>query len=65
MKKIGFTHSTVDKFVFYRGKTRYTDDSIITGPDQEEIYQIIEDLKRFKLILTVEVDLQNFLWVNI
>ena len=65
MKEIGFTHSTVDEFVFYRGRTRYTDESIITGPDQEEIYQIIEDLKRFKLILTAEEYIQNFLWVNI
>ena len=35
----------------------YTDDLILEGPDQEEIDQVIEDLKRAKLILNVEGDL--------
>ena len=43
----------------------YTDDSILAGPDQKDIDQIIEDLKKAKLILTVEEDLQDFLGFNI
>ena len=43
----------------------YTDDSILAGPDKKEINHIIEDLKKAKLVLTVEGDLQDFLGVNI
>ena len=43
----------------------YTDNSIPGSPDQEEIVKIIEDLKRSKLILNVEGDLQDFLGVSI
>jgi hypothetical protein len=37
---LGFTQSKTDECVFYRGKTMYalyTDDSILAGPDKEEI----------------------------
>ena len=43
----------------------YTYDSILGGTDQEEIDQIVEDLKRAKFILSVEGDLKDFLRVNI
>ena len=39
-EELGFERSQVDEFVFYRGKTiyfLYTYDSILAGPDQEEI----------------------------
>ena len=68
MKELGLTSYTVDKSVFYRGRTMYalyTDDSILAGPDKKEINHIIEDLKKAKLVLTVEGDLQDFLGVNI
>ena len=68
MKEIGFTRSTVDECIFYRGQTMYvlyTYDSILGGTDQEEIDQIVEDLKRAKFILSVEGDLKDFLRVNI
>jgi hypothetical protein len=60
--------SAIDECVFYRNKTMYvlyTDDSILAGPDEEEIEQIIQDMKRVKLDVTVEGDIQDFLGVNI
>jgi hypothetical protein len=68
VNEVGFTQSKVDACVFYRGKTvylLYTDDSILAGPDQKEIDQCIEDIKKAKLDITVEGDLQDFLGVNI
>jgi ribosomal protein S17E len=43
----------------------YTDDSILAGPDQDEIDQIIKEMKEVNLDITVEGDLQDFLGVNI
>lgn len=68
IKEVGFVQSEVDECVFYRGKTMYvlyTDDSIIAGPDEDELDEIIEDIKRAKLNITIEGDLQDFLGVNI
>ena len=51
-----------------RGQTLYvlyTDDSILAGPSEKEIDQIIKDLRKAKLDLTIEGDLQDFLGVNI
>ena len=66
--KLGFTQSKTDECVFYRGQTMYalyTDDSILAGPDEEEIAQIINDLKKAKLTITEEGDLEDFLGVQI
>ena len=44
--------SLIDECIFYRGKTvylLYKDDSILAGPDKEEIAQVIKDLKGAKL----------------
>jgi hypothetical protein len=41
------------------------DDSILAGPDQKEINKVIKDLKKAKLDITVEGDIQDFLGVNI
>ena len=68
IKKVGFTQSKVDECIFNRGKTIYaiyTDDSILAGPDKDEIKQIIKDIKKAGLDITVEGDLQDFLGVNI
>ena len=67
---IGFKQSKVDECVFYRGKTLYglyTDDSLLAGPDKNEIEQVIRDLERkARLAITVEGDLvADFLGVNI
>jgi hypothetical protein len=58
----------VDDCMFYKGQVMYvlyTDDSILAGPDPKEIDQIIEDVKKAKLDITIEGDLQDFLGVNI
>jgi hypothetical protein len=69
IKDLGFKQSQVDECVFYRGKTLYvlyTDDSLLAGPDKNEIDQIIEELQtKAKLAITVEGDLADFLGVNI
>ena len=66
---MGFKQSKVDECVYYRGKTLYvlyTDDSLLAGPDKDEIQQIIEELQtKAKLAITVEGDLADFLGVNI
>lgn len=67
-KELGLTHSTVENYVFYRGRilyALYTDNSILVGPYQKKIDHIIEDLKKVKLLLAVEGDLQVFLGFNI
>jgi hypothetical protein len=67
-KELKFEQSKVDECVFYRGTTMYalyTDDSILAGPDQKEINQIIKEMEKVKLDITVEGDLQDFLGVNI
>ena len=65
---MGFERSQVDECVFCRGKkiyVLYTDDYILAGPDQEEIEQVIKDLKKFNLKVTDEVNIEDFLGVNI
>jgi hypothetical protein len=68
VKEVGFTQSDVDECVFYRGKTMYalyTDDSILAGPDVDEINEIISDMRKAKLDITEEGELEDFLGVNI
>ena len=68
VNELGFKQSKVDECVFYRGQTLYvlyTDDSILAGPSEKEIDQIIKYLRKAKLDLTIEGDLQDFLGVNI
>ena len=65
---LAFTQSKMDECVFYKGRTIYalfTDDSILAGPDKEKIDQIIVDLKKAKLDITEEGDLEDFLGVQI
>ena len=66
--RAGFRQSKTDDCVFYKGNViyvLYTDDSILAGPDKDEIYQCIEDIKKAKLNITVEGDIQDFLGVRI
>ena len=66
--EVGFTRSKVDECVFYRGSVMYvlyTDDSILAGPDLKEVERAIEDIKKAKLDITIEGDIQDFLGVNI
>ena len=65
---VGFRQSKVDECVFYRGNVMYvlyTDDSLLAGPNLEEIEQAIKDIKKAKLDITIEGDIQDFLGVNI
>lgn len=56
---------------FKQSKTRnviyvlYTDNSILAGPDRNEIYLCIEDIKGAKLGITIEGDVQDIIGVNI
>ncbi len=69
VNELGFKQSKVDKCVYYRGKTLYvlyTDDSLLAGPDKDEIQTIIDELQQMaKLQITVEGDLADFLGVSI
>jgi abortive infection bacteriophage resistance protein len=54
-KQVGFKQSKVNECVFYRGRSiygLYTDDSILAGPDEAELKQIVEDMKASGLHLT-------------
>lgn len=66
--EVGFTQSETDECLFFKGNVvylLYTDDSILAGPSQREIDKVIEDIKKAKLDITIEGDLQDFLGVNI
>ena len=43
----------------------YTDDSILAGPDNEDIAQVIKDLKGANLDVTDEGNMEDFLGINI
>ena len=54
----------MDGFDLYKDKTLwllYTDDSILTGPDQTDINDIIKDIKKENIYITFERYLQYFL----
>ena len=66
--RIGFEQSKFDPCLFYKGKAMYvlyTDDSILAGPDKQELEQIVSDMRDTKLDLTHEGDLEDFLGVHI
>ena len=66
--EVGFTQSKVDLCVFYHGKNvyvLYTDDSILAGPDLEELKRLTKRMEEVGLVLTVEGDITDFLGVNI
>jgi Reverse transcriptase (RNA-dependent DNA polymerase) len=68
IEEVGFTQSKVDECVFYKGKVMYvlyTDDSILAGPNKAKINKVIEDIRKAKLDITVEGDIQDFLGINI
>ena len=68
VNEVGFSQSKVDECVFYKGSViyvLYTDDSILAGPSQREIDQVIADIRKAKLNITEEGDIQDFLGVNI
>ena len=66
LKDIGFVQSEVDECVFFKSGyvyVLYTDDSILTGPTEEGISAIIEEMKSTGLRLTEEGNVSDFLGV--
>jgi Reverse transcriptase (RNA-dependent DNA polymerase) len=65
--KMGFTQSTVDPCVYYRGSTVlmiYVDDGILASPNAEELDAIIDELgKHFKI--TDEGEIDDYLGVKV
>jgi len=67
LETLGFKQSTYDDCLFCKGRmvyVLYTDDSILAGPDKDEIKRTIKQMKKV-LDLTVEESLTDFLGVNI
>ncbi|MGL5935137.1 MAG: reverse transcriptase domain-containing protein, partial [Cetobacterium sp.] len=68
LERIGFRVSAHDECMFFRGNVMYclyTDDSIITAPTNQELDQVIEDMKQCGLDLTMEGTMEDFLGVHI
>ena len=68
LEKAGFTQSSHDECLFYHGQSiyiLYTDDSILTGPDPEELNRIIAKLEEIGLKMTYEDGVEDFLGVHI
>ena len=68
IEAVGLKKSKIDECVYYKGKTiylLYTDDSILAGPCQKEINNIIKDIRSAGLNITEEGDIQDFLGINI
>ena len=67
LMKLGFKASNIDECVFYYGRTIfivYTDDTILIGPDQKEIEELIKKLgKVFKI--EDQGDLSDYLGIKI
>jgi Reverse transcriptase (RNA-dependent DNA polymerase) len=68
LEDIGFKVSQHNECMFYRGRViycLYTDDSILAAPTDEELEEVIRDMKSTGLDLTVEGMLEDFLGVHI
>jgi Reverse transcriptase (RNA-dependent DNA polymerase) len=67
LEDVGFKVSQHDECMFYRGRViycLYTDDSILAAPTDEELEEVIRDMKSTGLDLTVEGVLEDFLGVH-
>ena len=67
LEKVGFTQSKIDECVFYKGSMiyiLYTDDSILAGPNREEIDSTIKQMQEVVRI-EPQGDITDFLGVNI
>ena len=68
VNEVGMTRSKADPCLFYRGQTIYiiyTDDSIVAGPNIDEIDTLIADIRKAKLEITEEGDIADFLGIHI
>jgi hypothetical protein len=65
--KLGFTQSALDPCIFWRKVTLiiiYTNDTIVTGPDESEIDKVINDIGS-KFEITTKDSVDDFLGVRI
>ena len=68
VNNVGFTQSKIDPCLFWKGKTAYvvyTDNSILMIPDNAKIESIMTDIRKTKLNIIDEGDIQDFLGINI
>ena len=68
IREVGFFHSRIDECVLYKGRTLYllySYESILAGPDQNDINEIIKDIKKENPDIKVEGYLQDFLGINV
>ena len=68
LQEISFKQSAVDECVFYHGSAiyiLYTNDSILMGPCEKELDQIIKKMKKSQLDISVDGDIVDFLGGNI
>jgi len=68
IEEVGFQQSEFDDCLFWKGNclyVLYTDDSILVGPDEAEINDIIDKIKAAGLQITLEGDIGDFLGVKI
>ena len=68
LKQVGFKQSLADPCVFYRGSciyVIYTDDSILAGPDSDELDAVTQEMQDAGLEITVDGDICDFLGVQI
>jgi hypothetical protein len=68
LKEAGFIQSEIDECQFYKDKSVFfllTHDSILAGPDPQELDDIVQGMKAVGLNLTVEGDISDFLGVQI
>ena len=68
VNEVGFVQSKVDECIFFKGRVMYllyTDDSILAGPSQKEINDVIAKIRKANLDITVEGDIKDFLGVNV
>jgi hypothetical protein len=66
--QVGFVQSQHDPCVFYHGKSTYiiyTDDSILAGPDEQELDAIIQKMKNVGLKITCAGGIEDFLGITI
>ena len=63
LKSIGFKQSAFDDCLFYRGNVLYllyVDNSLLCGPDPDELDQAIKDMQSTELELTEEGNIADF-----
>jgi len=67
VNQVGFKQSKHHECVFCRGNVMHVlcaDDSILAGPDKDELKQVIANIKRAGLDVTKEEKIEDFLGVN-